>query len=53
MVVLYTWPALELDDVNTVMNPSCRVRFSIEDTGIGIKQEDVGKLFKIFGKLEQ
>ena len=27
--------------------------FSIEDTGIGIKDEDKGKLFRLFGKLEQ
>jgi len=26
--------------------------FSVADTGIGIKKEDLGKLFKIFGKLE-
>ena len=29
------------------------VRIMIEDTGIGIKQEDQAKLFKVFGKLEQ
>jgi signal transduction histidine kinase len=27
--------------------------FSVEDTGIGIKEEDHDKLFKIFGKLDQ
>lgn len=27
------------------------VRFKVEDTGIGIKEEDKGKLFKLFGKL--
>ena len=26
---------------------------SVEDTGIGIKQDDIGKLFKMFGKLKQ
>ena len=28
------------------------IRLSVEDTGIGIKGEDQGKLFKVFGKLE-
>lgn len=27
--------------------------FTVEDTGIGIKEEDKNKLFKMFGKLEQ
>jgi signal transduction histidine kinase len=30
-----------------------RLIFSVEDSGIGIKEEDYEKLFKIFGKLEQ
>jgi signal transduction histidine kinase len=29
------------------------IQFSIEDTGIGIKEEDMDKLFKIFGKVHQ
>jgi len=29
------------------------IQISIEDTGIGIKEEDKGKLFKMFGKIEQ
>ena len=29
------------------------IEFSVEDTGIGIKEEDKGKLFKLFGKLDQ
>ena len=28
------------------------LKVSVEDCGIGIKQEDKGKLFKMFGKLE-
>lgn len=28
-----------------------KVMFSIEDTGLGIKEEDFDKLFKMFGKL--
>ena len=29
-----------------------RIRFSVRDTGIGIKKEDQDKLFKLFGRLE-
>ena len=28
------------------------IHFSVEDTGIGIKKEDLAKLFQLFGKLE-
>jgi len=28
------------------------VRISIEDTGLGIKEEDLAQLFQLFGKLE-
>lgn len=28
------------------------ISFSVEDSGIGIKQEDLSKLFKVFGKLD-
>lgn len=28
------------------------VRFTVEDTGIGIQHEDISKLFQLFGKLE-
>jgi len=31
---------------------SKKLLFSVSDTGIGIKEEDVGKLFKMFGKLD-
>ena len=31
----------------------CRVKFEVEDSGIGIKEEDQEKLFKLFGRLEQ
>jgi two-component system sensor histidine kinase/response regulator len=33
--------------------PKHKLHFEIEDTGVGIKEEDFGKLFKIFGKLEK
>lgn len=30
-----------------------QILFEVEDTGVGIKQEDQGKLFKMFGKVSQ
>ena len=30
-----------------------KLKFSIEDTGIGIKEEDMGNLFKMFGTIQQ
>ena len=29
------------------------IKVSVEDSGLGIKDEDKGKLFKMFGKLKQ
>ena len=29
-----------------------QIKISVSDTGIGIKKEDVDKLFKMFGKIE-
>ena len=34
-------------------NDPHKLRFRVEDTGIGIKKEDQAKLFKLFGRLEQ
>ena len=34
-------------------HPLIKLRFAVEDTGVGIKEEDFDKLFKMFGKLEQ
>lgn len=45
-----------LENNNLLMNEmmsSVPMKFTIEDTGIGIKDSDKGKLFKIFGKLQQ
>jgi signal transduction histidine kinase len=30
-----------------------RIKFAVEDTGSGIKKENISSLFKLFGKLEQ
>ncbi len=39
--------------VNTVIHDNvCRMIISVEDTGIGIKQEDLGKLFTKFERFE-
>jgi two-component system sensor histidine kinase/response regulator len=32
--------------------PEWRINIQVEDSGIGIKQEDLSKLFKLFGKLK-
>ncbi len=34
-------------------NDNVAVKVSIEDSGVGIKEEDISKLFKLFGKLKQ
>ena len=39
--------------VDLVSQNPLRVRFSVNDTGIGIKKEDQEKLFKMYGKIEQ
>jgi signal transduction histidine kinase len=42
-----------MDNESIISNTGCQVRFSVEDTGIGIREEDISKLFKMFGKIEQ
>lgn len=37
---------------SVVKGDVCRLIFSVEDTGIGIKKEDVDKLFEKFGRLD-
>ncbi len=39
--------------VDLISQNPLRVRFSVDDTGIGIKKEDQEKLFKMYGKVEQ
>lgn len=34
-------------------NNQINVLFTVEDSGIGIREEDYDKLFKVFGKLRQ
>ncbi|MBO7356246.1 MAG: response regulator [Lachnospiraceae bacterium] len=34
-------------------NQTCSIRFSVKDTGIGIKEEDLKKLFNAYERLEQ
>lgn len=50
--VLETIHNIEQTNIEQTKNQNlCRVRISVEDTGIGIKAKDIGKLFKIFGKI--
>ena len=35
-----------------IRNNKCYLEFRVEDTGIGIKHEDIGKLFKLFGMID-
>jgi len=39
--------------IDLVSQNPLRIRFSVDDTGIGIKKEDQEKLFKMYGKIEQ
>ena len=41
--------------VNVDLDPERRgfINFKVSDTGTGIKEEDMGKLFKMYGRLEQ
>jgi len=41
--------------IRVIVDPakSGNLLFSVEDTGIGIKEENIEKLFKMFGKLEE
>ena len=34
-------------------NDKCRIRFSVKDTGIGVKQEDMEKLFTAYERLDE
>ena len=33
--------------------PKMKIRIAVDDTGVGIKEEDMGNLFKIFGTVKQ
>ena len=41
-----------VDDIRLNSNYQI-VKFAVSDTGIGIKEENIAKLFKLFGKIEQ
>lgn len=38
--------------MRVVNDSNRRITFAVQDTGIGIKQEDKPKLFKLFGMLD-
>ncbi len=38
--------------VISINNNKCEIYFSVEDTGTGIKEEDVGNLFEAFGRVD-
>jgi signal transduction histidine kinase len=49
-----SYPDDELCDHNDIQvaQETLKVRFSVEDTGIGINEKDRSRLFQIFGKIE-
>ena len=42
-----------MEKVRGMLNNFSHVKFSVIDSGIGIKEEDKGKLFKLFGMLDE
>ena len=38
---------------NSIDEDSCKLRFSVKDTGIGVKPEDMDKLFSAFERLDE
>lgn len=42
---------IKVEDVGTLSSTRRLLQFAVEDTGIGIKEEDQTKLFKMFGKI--
>ena len=43
----------QIHEVDISEMPKIRLRFAVEDTGMGIREEDMGKLFKMFGTIQQ
>ena len=43
---------IKLSIKKIIVDYKCFIRFSVEDTGIGIKESDKNLLFQLFGKLE-
>lgn len=39
--------------LNSIDEDSCKLRFSVKDTGIGVKPEDMDKLFSAFERLDE
>lgn len=39
-------------DYEKIDETTCRMKFSVKDTGIGIKEEDIGKLFKSYVQVD-
>ena len=42
-----------ISKIESRSSDSCRIYFAVKDTGIGIKQEDISKLFTTFRRLEE
>jgi signal transduction histidine kinase len=48
----FTFKGRILTSVNLQYEPKKTLQFKVEDTGVGMSQEDQGKLFKLFGMLD-
>ncbi|MCR5324783.1 MAG: response regulator [Lachnospiraceae bacterium] len=51
--VVKTGKACNVEEGNTESLPKCRIYYAVSDTGIGVKPEDMDKLFSAFERLDE